>query len=61
MARNAESPPDAGEKIGEHDGGQGDLAGRMKELEAENERLRHVAAEQALDIRILREVARGDF
>ena len=39
---------------------QPDHAKRLKELEAENNRLKRIVAEQALDIRILQEAARGN-
>jgi len=45
----------------EYGGVEPGQAKRLKELEEENRRLKRVAAEQALDISILREVARGDF
>lgn len=38
-----------------------DQAKRLKELEDENRRLKQVVAEQALDLSILREVARGNY
>jgi transposase-like protein len=38
-----------------------DEAKRMKELAEENRRLKKLVAEQALDISILREVARGNY
>jgi putative transposase len=38
-----------------------DQVGRLKELEEENRRLKAIVGEQALDISILREVARGNF
>jgi transposase len=38
-----------------------DQAKRLKELEQENARLKHVVANQALDISILKEVASGNF
>lgn len=38
-----------------------DQVKRVRELEAENRRLKQVVAEQALDINILREVARGNY
>lgn len=38
-----------------------DQVTRLRELEEENRRLKHVVAEQALDINILREVARGNY
>ena len=34
---------------------------RLRELEAENARLKRVVAEQVLDIQMLKEVARGNF
>jgi putative transposase len=34
---------------------------RLKELERENQRLKQIVADQALDISILKEVARGKF
>jgi putative transposase len=38
-----------------------DEAKRMKEIEKENAQLRRLVASQALDIQILKEVARGKF
>ena len=38
-----------------------DQVTRLKELEEENRRLKTVVADQALDIHILREVARGNY
>lgn len=46
---------------GEYTGVPVDQATRLKELEAENRRLKQVVAEQALDINVLREVARGNY
>jgi transposase-like protein len=46
---------------GEYTGVQVDAVTRLKELEDENKRLKQVVAEQALDINILREVARGNY
>jgi hypothetical protein len=34
---------------------------RLKELEKENSRLKRLVADQALDIQILKEVAKGNF
>jgi len=34
---------------------------RLKELEVENARLKRLVAQQALDIQMLRETARGNF
>lgn len=38
-----------------------DQAKRYKELEKENQRLKKLVADQALDISMLKEVARGNF
>ena len=38
-----------------------DAVKRLKELERENGRLKHLVADQALDIQILKEVAKGEF
>ena len=38
-----------------------DQVTRLKELEEENRRLKTVVADQALDLSILREVARGNY
>lgn len=45
----------------EYTGVQVDAVTRLKELEEENRRLKQVVAEQALDISVLREVARGNY
>ena len=45
----------------EYAGVEPDQVKRLKALEEENRRLKKVVAEQALDIDILREVARGNF
>jgi transposase-like protein len=45
----------------EYGGMRVDQAKRLKELEAENARLKKLVAEQALDISILREAASGNF
>jgi hypothetical protein len=34
---------------------------RLREVEAENARLKKIVANQALDIQMLKEVARGNF
>ena len=45
-----------------HYGGmKADAMKRLKELEAENARLKKIVAEQAVDISILKEVSRGNF
>jgi putative transposase len=38
-----------------------DAMKRLKELEAENARLKKIVANQAVDIDILKEVSRGNF
>jgi putative transposase len=45
----------------EYHGAQASHARRLKELEQENARLKKLVAEQALDISMLREVARGNY
>ena len=42
-------------------GMKADQMKRLKELEAENARLKKIVAEQALDIQMLKEAARGNF
>jgi putative transposase len=45
----------------EYGGLEVDQAKRLKELEKENQRLKKLVAEQALDTAILKEAARGNF
>jgi len=45
----------------EYEGAEIDQVRRLKELEQENARLKRLVADQALDISMLREVARGNF
>jgi len=45
----------------EYGGLENDQAKRLKELEKENQRLKKLVAEQALDNAILKEAARGNF
>ena len=45
----------------QYGGMKGSDARRLKELEQENARLKRVVADQALDIAILKEVAKGEF
>ena len=45
----------------QYGGMKADDAKRLKELEKENQRLKKIVADQALDIDMLREVARGNF
>ena len=45
-----------------HYGGmKADAMKRLKELEQENDRLKKIVADQAVDISILKEVSRGNF
>jgi len=45
----------------EYGGMRVEQAGRLKELEKENSRLKRLVADLSLDISILKEVARGNF
>jgi putative transposase len=45
----------------QYGGMKADQMKRLKELEAENARLKKIVAEQALDNQMLKEVARGNF
>jgi putative transposase len=45
----------------QYGGMKADEVKRLKELESENARLKKIVAEQALDIQMLKEVARGNF
>jgi transposase len=45
----------------QYGGMKADQMKRLKELEAENVRLKKIVADQALDIQMLKEVARGNF
>jgi putative transposase len=45
----------------EYGGLRVDQARRLKELERENGRLKKLVADQALDVAILREAAKGNF
>ena len=45
----------------QYGGMKGDAMKRLKELEAENARLKRMVADQALDIEMLKEVGRGNF
>jgi hypothetical protein len=45
----------------QYGGMKADQMKRLKELEAENARLKRIVAEQALDLQMLKEVARGNF
>jgi len=45
----------------QYGGMKADQMKRLRELEAENARLKKIVAEQALDLQMLKEVARGNF
>ena len=45
----------------EYGGMEVDQARRLKELDLENQRLKRLGADQALDLSILKETARGNF
>jgi putative transposase len=45
----------------QYGGMKADEAKRLRELEKENRRLKKIVADQALDLDMLREVARGNF
>ena len=45
----------------QYGGMKADDAKRLKELERENTRLKHIVADQVLDIAMLKEVAKGNF
>jgi transposase-like protein len=45
----------------QYGGMKADEMKRLKELEKENNRLKRLVADQALDIQILKEVAKGNF
>ena len=45
----------------QYGGMKADDAKRLKELERENTRLKHIVADQVLDIEMLKEVAKGNF
>jgi hypothetical protein len=47
--------------IEEYGGLRTDQARRLKELERENTRLKRLVADQALDVAILKEAAKGNF
>ena len=47
--------------VNQYGGMKADDAKRLRELEKENQRLKKIVADQALDINMLREVAQGKF
>ena len=62
MARHLEVTPSTWHRwVNQWGGMKADDAKKLKELEKENQRLKKIVADQALDIDILREVARGNF
>ena len=62
MARHLEVTPSTWHRwVNQCGGMKADDAKKLKELEKENQRLKKIVADQALDIDILREVARGNF
>ncbi|CAG0966762.1 hypothetical protein PHYC_01026 [Phycisphaerales bacterium] len=55
------SPATIGRWRTTYGGAKGPEIKRLKELEQENARLKALVAEQALDIRMLKELAKGNF
>ena len=55
------SPPNYHRWRQEYGGAKEETVKRLKELEKENERLKRLVANQALDISILKEVAEGQW
>ena len=55
------SPATIGRWRTTYGGAKGPEVKRLKELEQENARLKALVAEQALDIRMLKELAKGNF
>ncbi len=47
--------------LAQYGGMKADDAKRLRELERENQRLKRIVADQALDIDMLKEVSRGNF
>ncbi len=47
--------------VAQYGGMKANDAKRLKELEVENARLKRIVADQALDLDMLREVAKGEF
>jgi putative transposase len=47
--------------VNQYGGMKGEDAKRLKELERENQRLKRIVADQALDIDMLKELSRGNF
>jgi transposase-like protein len=47
--------------VNQYGGMKADDAKKLRELEKENQRLKKIVADQALDIDMLKEVARGNF
>ncbi|MEI7973101.1 MAG: transposase [Bdellovibrio sp.] len=55
------TPPTLARWKAEFGGLRVDQAKRLKEIEQENTRLKKIVADQAIDISILKEVAKGNF
>ena len=47
--------------VAQYGGMKGEDAKRLRELEKQNQRLKKIVADQALDIDMLKELARGNF
>ena len=62
VCRHLETTPSTWHRwVAQYGGMKASDAKRLKELEAENARLKKLVANQALDIDMLREVAKGEF
>jgi transposase-like protein len=62
VARHLEVTPSTWHRwVNQYGGMKADDAKRLRELEKENQRLKKIVADQALDIDMLKEVARGNF
>ena len=62
VAKHLEVTPSTWDRwVAQYGGMKADDAKKLKELEKENQRLKKILADQALDIDMLKEVARGNF
>ena len=62
VCRHLETTPSTWHRwVAQYGGMKANDAKRLKELEGENARLKKLVANQALDIDMLREVAKGEF